>query len=118
MNPCPCVFASGERRARRALLTSSGFRFRLGAGPRRGESAGVDFGCAWLTLELVRGPGLRADADPAVTAGACTGAPRRRCSCASLRGFYSVVDDVTLEEEQMPSIGQENLETVMIDSSA
>jgi hypothetical protein len=60
---------------------------------------GVDFGRAWLTLELVRILGLCADADAAVAASACTGAPRRWCSCASLPGFYSVVDDVTLSRE-------------------
>src|SRR6266516_4403348 len=36
------------------------------------ESVGVDFGCAWLTLEHVRVLGLRADADAAVAGSACT----------------------------------------------
>jgi hypothetical protein len=40
-----------------------------------------------LTLEHLRVPGLRADGGAAVAASAHTGAPRRRCSCASLRGF-------------------------------
>jgi len=40
-----------------------------------------------LTLEHVRVLGHRADVDAAVPASACTRAPRRRCSCASLRGF-------------------------------
>src|SRR6266516_8179533 len=61
--------------------------FALTAEPRRGASVGVDFGCAWLTLEHVRVLGPRADADAAVAASACTRAPRRWCSCASLGGF-------------------------------
>src|SRR5215216_79247 len=47
---------------------------------------GVDFGCAWLTLEPCWVHGLCAADDAAVAADACARAPRRWCSCASLRG--------------------------------
>jgi ketosteroid isomerase-like protein len=45
---------------------------------------------------------------------ACTRAPRWRRAGASLRGFL-YRDESADKEEAMPSIGQENLETVMID---
>ena len=44
-----------------------------GLSPSR--AVGVDFGCAWLTLERVRVLGLRADVDAAVTTSACDDDP-------------------------------------------
>jgi hypothetical protein len=71
-----------ERRRRQRLASSRSVPSRAKARP-----VGVDFGRAWLTLEHVRVLGLRVDARAAVAASASTRAPRRRCSCASLRGF-------------------------------
>ncbi len=88
MNLCPCVvWCVGRLLSFDERCDVIGLRLALSAKPRRGACVGVNFGCAWLTLEQTRVPGLRADADAVGTASACTGAARRWCSCASLRGF-------------------------------
>jgi len=55
---------------------------------RFGGGLAGESGCAWLTLEQLCFFGRGADGDAAVAASACTGALRRRCSCALLRGFH------------------------------
>src|ERR671931_100731 len=111
MNLCPCVvrcvgrplLMGDERWKRKRLASSRSVPSRATARP-----VGVDFGRAWLTLEHVRVLGHRADADAAVAGSACTGAPRRWSSCASLRGFYPPATMYRREGGAMPSIGQEN----------
>jgi hypothetical protein len=70
------------------LATEGGPGFSLGRDEAELRPVGVDLGRAWLTLEHVRPTGPRADDEAAVTASACPGAPRRWCSCASLRGSF------------------------------